>query len=204
MKLGLFYGSNEEGNLLLRKLVTLSFFKWQKIEGLFMGLEGDFKNKFEGKLYKLWEWIRDNYVLGIARGRGRSGVRKPPIFEPKFWSVFDAIEYNYPRTQNNLEGWHNRWGDLIKEKHVGIIRFLHTLREEQKYCNRKIIDIERGELFRIRIEEEEREKKLRKLHVERNARILANLLTAFAHNLNFSVIYGDSESDNDENDGESD
>ena len=42
-----------------------------------------------------------------------------------------------------MEGWHNRWGDLIREKHVGIIRFVHALKEEQKYCNRKIIDIER-------------------------------------------------------------
>ncbi|PKK75011.1 hypothetical protein RhiirC2_774112 [Rhizophagus irregularis] len=37
-------------------------------------------------------------------------------FPPELWSVYELIENEYPRTQNNImvEGWHQRWSTVIE------------------------------------------------------------------------------------------
>jgi hypothetical protein len=53
--------------------------------------------------------------------RGRSTTtRLAPLFPPELWSVYELVELGYPRTQNLVEGWHNRWNNLIGKAHVGV------------------------------------------------------------------------------------
>jgi len=45
-------------------------------------------------------------------GRTRKIMRRgnvsctAPLFPPKFWSVFEQMELEIPRTQNRVEVWH--------------------------------------------------------------------------------------------------
>ncbi|RWR98413.1 hypothetical protein B4U79_04232, partial [Dinothrombium tinctorium] len=140
-----FYGENEEGSLLLRHLGALAFLKDEEIEEAYNGLESRFRSEFGGVLVKLWEWFGENYVKG--RVRSRSGNISPPLFPPSFWSIYDCLDHQLPRTQNALEGWHRRWNELLGVSHVGVIRFVKALREEQKYCSRVSRDCENGEIL---------------------------------------------------------
>ncbi|CAB4423974.1 unnamed protein product [Rhizophagus irregularis] len=63
--------------------------------------------------------------------RNGSEQRSPPLFPPNLWSVYDLIENNYPRTQNIVEGWHQRWNALIGKQHVGIYTIIAEMHKEQ-------------------------------------------------------------------------
>ena len=47
------------------------------------------------------------------------------------WNNFDRVNNDFPRTQNNIEGWHHRWNRKCGEAHPNIWKFLHVMREEQ-------------------------------------------------------------------------
>jgi hypothetical protein len=41
------------------------------------------------------------------------------LFPPEIWSISDLVELEYPRTQIIVEGWHNRWSNLVGKAHIG-------------------------------------------------------------------------------------
>jgi hypothetical protein len=46
---------------------------------------------------------------------------------PAMWNVHQSDM----RTNNHLEGWHNRFNNLVSQHHVNIWKFVQCLREEQ-------------------------------------------------------------------------
>ena len=74
-------------------------------------------------------WFEDNYVHGKIKRLMRNGSaeRHSPLFPPAMWSVFDNIEFAFPRTQNKVEAWHRRWEVLIARSHVGIFTIIKQI-----------------------------------------------------------------------------
>ena len=52
-------------------------------------------------------------------------------FAFKFWSVYERVLNDEPRTPNMLESWHRRFGTLVEEHHPNIYDFIGCLRSEQ-------------------------------------------------------------------------
>lgn len=66
-----------------------------------------------------------------------TGLRGPPrfsapLFRPSIWSIFETNANGIPRTQNNIEAWHRRWNSLVGASHVGILKILKFIKDEQK------------------------------------------------------------------------
>ena len=52
-------------------------------------------------------------------------------FAPSTWSVYERVLVEDPRTNNFLEGWHNRFANVVGVAHPDIYRFIKSLRSEQ-------------------------------------------------------------------------
>ena len=66
---------------------------------------------------------REQYVHGrkaeLSMSIGRSGwnlQRAPPRFPPELWNVHEATVNGAPRTNNQCEGWNNRFFHLVGYK----------------------------------------------------------------------------------------
>ncbi|CAF4695184.1 unnamed protein product, partial [Rotaria sp. Silwood2] len=61
------------------------------------------------------QWFENNYAHGRIKRILRNGrvQRHNPLYPPEMWSVFDNMEFAFPRTQNKVEAWHRRWKTLI-------------------------------------------------------------------------------------------
>ena len=104
------YGNSEDFSLKLRHITALAFLPSSEIPNAF----DQIKPLIPSSAEELVQYFEDNYVHGkiIVRRRplrNQSAVsRNPPQFPPELWSVHELIENGFPRTQNIVEGWHQR------------------------------------------------------------------------------------------------
>ena len=59
--------------------------------------------------------------------------------------MYELVELGYPRTQNVVEGWHNRWNTLVGNAHVSIYKIIEEMRKEQQQMEMQVESIIRGE-----------------------------------------------------------
>lgn len=86
--------------------------------------------------------VQINYIRGQrARGRRRAVQAR---FPPKLWNLHSAIRNNSSTTNNNQEGWHNRFQTLIGKNHPTFYRFLTELISEQGNTDYNIREVELG------------------------------------------------------------
>ena len=73
----------------------------------------------------LLDYFETNYVGELRRGR-----RNPPLFAHEMWNMNGHVAGNLPRTNNYLEGWHNRFRGMVNHAHPNIWKFLEMVRRE--------------------------------------------------------------------------
>ncbi|CAB4385256.1 unnamed protein product [Rhizophagus irregularis] len=140
---------------------------------------------------ELVQYFEDNYVHGkIIRRRqlrnNQTVTRNPPQFPPELWSVYELIENGYPRTQNVVEEWHQRWGSLIGRAHVGVYSIIDEMRKEQHQTELQVESIIRGEERpHQRKHYVDRENHLLNIYNNRNDYSLLDFLREIAHNISF-------------------
>ena len=57
--------------------------------------------------------------------------RIAPRFPPSLWNVHDATVNGDPRTNNQCEGWNNRFQHLVGHNHPSVWRLINCLKDEQ-------------------------------------------------------------------------
>ena len=58
-------------------------------------------------------------------------IVNPPKYPPEFWSVSSRTELGFPRTQNAIESWHNRFNILVGECHPNPYSLVEEFRKEE-------------------------------------------------------------------------
>jgi hypothetical protein len=110
------YGTDENFSLFMGHLPALAFFSASKIPQAF----DELKNIMPATADSIIEWFEKNYVHRRIRNRGGNGqIRSLPLFPPEIWSVFENVEFGFPRTRN-VEAWHSRWNTLVGKAHIGL------------------------------------------------------------------------------------
>ncbi|CAF1391294.1 unnamed protein product [Adineta ricciae] len=61
---------------------------------------------------------------------GRNSRRRSPRFLISFWSCFDRLDHQLPRTNNPQEAWHNALKNSCR-KHPSIYESIHDIKTEQ-------------------------------------------------------------------------
>ena len=64
-------------------------------------------------------------------------------FKPELWNVFDS---NGPRTNNHLEGWHNRLNSFLGRRHPNIYQLMAFITKEQAVIDIEILQLHSGAL----------------------------------------------------------
>lgn len=72
-----------------------------------------------------------DYFEDVYVGRVRRNRRGSPSFPISMWNMYDRVLEDLPRTNNSLEGWHNRLQSNISACHPNIWKFLQVLKKEQ-------------------------------------------------------------------------
>ena len=74
-----------------------------------------------------------NYIGDLRRGR-----RLLPLFPHELWNMHNQVLNEFPRTNNNLEGWHTRFSTMFRQTHPSIWEFIDTLKLNASH-NRMLI-----------------------------------------------------------------
>ena len=176
------YGNDEKFSLLIRHIPALAFLDPLEIPDAFDAI----KDLLPSDAEPIFQWFEDNYVHGKVKRLMRNGSvqRHNPLFPPSMWSVFDNMEFAFPRTQNKVEAWHRRWEILVGRSHVDIFTIIKQIQKEQNIVEMEIEKSMRGEPPpKKRKEDEDREVRIQNVIADRDNRATIDFLRGIAHNL---------------------
>ncbi|CAG8524215.1 3400_t:CDS:2 [Dentiscutata heterogama] len=176
------YGNDLHFSNKIRCLFALAFLPPHEIPSAFNIL----KPHLPQEAHKLVLWFEETYVLGEIRRETRGGheIRGSPLFPPKLWSVHDSVDLGIPRTQNAVEGWHNRWATLVGGSRVSVFSIVQKMQREQLLVESQIECTFYGESRpKQKWSLVERERRIMTIVNDRNNRLLIDFLEAIAHNL---------------------
>lgn len=176
------YGNNEDFSIKLRHITALAFLPPSEIPDAFDQIKPLMPSNAQGVV----QYFEDNYVHGRIQRVLRNGTltRSPPLFPPNLWSVYELIGNNYPRTQNMVEGWHQRWNTLIGKPHVGVYTIINEIRKEQHQTELQIENILRGEPPPYQRKHYiDRENRILSVFNNRDDYSLVDFLRGIAHNI---------------------
>lgn len=102
------YVNDEEFRSVIRMVTALSFVPVDDVLHAFDELSGFAMDEAQVIL----DYLETNYIGELRRGR-----RLPPRFPHEMWNSNVRVQENLPRTNNDLEGWHNRFSGFFSGKH---------------------------------------------------------------------------------------
>lgn len=71
------------------------------------------------------DYFESTYIGEMRRGR-----RLAPRFPHTMWNMNGRVQDDLPRTNNNLEGWHNRFSGAFTHRHANIWKFITVLKND--------------------------------------------------------------------------
>ncbi|CAF1585084.1 unnamed protein product [Didymodactylos carnosus] len=95
------YGTDQNFSLLIRHIPALAFLSPLEIPDAFDEVKAILPSDAE----PIIQWFENNYVHGRVKRTLRNGrvQRHNPLYPPELWSVFDNMEFAFPRTRNKVE-----------------------------------------------------------------------------------------------------
>lgn len=119
------YANDPEVALKMRMLTALAFVPSADVVQAFEELIENVE--FPGEAQSVIDYFEDTWI-----GRpGRNNRRRAPLFRHDSWNVHDAVEDGLPKTNNDCEGWHRSFQELIAGYHPTIWKFFEALKLEQ-------------------------------------------------------------------------
>ncbi|XP_076808608.1 uncharacterized protein LOC143451766 [Clavelina lepadiformis] len=116
------YVQDDNIRMALKMLLALAFLPVDEVSDAFDELVAD----YPAEVIPLVNYFEDNYV----GRRNRRGDRRQPLFPVHMWSVRARQDAGLPRTNNQLESWHNAFQGSTETHHPSIFRFIEALRRE--------------------------------------------------------------------------
>ena len=129
------YRDNEEFRLFVGQLDALAFLPPDQVRDVMAHLQ----RVMPAAAADLVQYFDETYVSGRVQriprppGPGPIGFRYshiPPVFAIEKWNMHQVTLNNEPRTNNNAEGWNNRFSSLVGEDHPGVYKLIETIQAE--------------------------------------------------------------------------
>ena len=119
----------------VRMIAALAFVPGNDVDRVFILLS----NNLDQDLDPILDYIEENYIGAIRRGRFR-----PPRFPYALWGVYDRVLNSLPRTNNAVEGWHNRSNRHVGCHHADIWKLIDVLKKEEDLSRVDLVHIQQG------------------------------------------------------------
>ncbi|CAD6200229.1 unnamed protein product [Caenorhabditis auriculariae] len=102
-------------------------------------------------LQPLLEYFENIYIGEPTRGR-----RRCPLFRPEVWNVNQRTLLGHPRTNNSVEGSHNRLKSFLNVNKPGFFVLLHKLQSYLQSIEADLIDLKQAKTLGKRPETQEK------------------------------------------------
>lgn len=137
LKLFYDYKNNQEVRKFVKCLTALSFVRIDKVEETFNQLIH--ARYFPEILIPLYNYFFTTYI-----GHGTSAN-----FPPLLWNSNQFFNFEVPRTNNAIEGWHNTFNASFGTMRFSFPILVKQIKNEEEFTQQKIIRSNFGERFRI-------------------------------------------------------
>lgn len=123
------YDNDEDFAKKVKSLMALAFMPVEDVDKGYDLLVKEFfaSNSIDERMQEFLSSFETEFIGRICRGDRRLEAR----FKKSWWNMHDAVNANLPRTNNNIEGWHRGFNELIKRKHPSIWECIDALKKEQ-------------------------------------------------------------------------
>ncbi|XP_063819723.1 uncharacterized protein LOC135057964 [Pseudophryne corroboree] len=169
-------GAESDFSIQMRQLQALAFLPESEIPSAFVKL----KTHMPRNAAPVIQYFEENFVLG----KSRNAIRISPCYPPSIWSVAENNDLGIPRTQNELEGWHQRWNTILGQRTLGVFNLITHLIMEQRNTKNQI-ELVIGNVARTLPckDDVSKEKALQTCARNRDALDTLTFLRGIAHNL---------------------
>ena len=138
-----------------------------------------FYRELESDLSRLLDYFEETRV----GKKDRKGKRKNPKCSITIWNCY-VDEYNLPKTNNSVEGWHNSFSSILNAIHLSIWKFIRALQKEEKLNRLKMVQYCTGaETTRKRKEYNDTAERINTICKTFNNRTFDEYTSGIAHNL---------------------
>lgn len=138
-----------------------------------------FYRELESDLSRLLDYFEETWVGKMDR----NGKRKNPKFSITIWNCY-VDEYNLPKTNNSVEGWHNSFSSILNAIHPSIWKFIRALQKEEKLNRLKMVQYCTGaETPRKRKKYNDTAERINTICKTFNNRTFDEYISGIAHNL---------------------
>ena len=83
--------------------------------------------------------------------------RHPPRYPVPLWNQYDSVIEGTSRTNNVIEGWHDRFQLVVGKSHLSLYAFLEELLKEQVDSEIMLRQLQMGQRIRIGLDKNRRE-----------------------------------------------
>lgn len=119
------YNTDSNFALYARMVVSLAFVPTADLDEAIDSLAGELPEE----LQPLLQWFEDYYVGRMNR---RGNTRRPAIFPPELWSLYNRVLNDMDRTNNHAEAAHRRLQMEIGMDHPILWKFIDALKKVQR------------------------------------------------------------------------
>ena len=116
-------------------IAALAFVPANDVDQVFATLS----NNIDPALDVILDYFEENYIGAIRRGRFRR-----PRFPYTMWGVHDRVVNDLPRTNNAVEGWHNRFNRHVGCHHANIWKIIDIMKKEDDISRVELLHIQQG------------------------------------------------------------
>ncbi|KAG0429052.1 hypothetical protein DMUE_5769 [Dictyocoela muelleri] len=135
------YKNDKNFSIYIKKIMVSAFLPKEKIFDFFYKCVENYQDKNNEEIQKLNDFLAYTYF-----GRLDNGVYKRPIFDIKYWSIYERILKFEPRTTNIAEACHR-----VLNKNIGVINpnialFIQKILEFEELNEVEIIQSKQGNI----------------------------------------------------------
>ena len=117
------YQQDENFAIKAKIIPALAFIPERNVIEAFELLQETLTSEFDDLL----AYFEDKYIGRIKRSR-----RVTPQYPVNLWNMYERTNSLMPRTNNYIEGWHNKMQSAVSCHHPNIWKFLDILQEEHR------------------------------------------------------------------------
>lgn len=128
------FDSNPRFKMQIKMLVALAFLPIDRVVQAFYEIASCLPSVIA-------DYFEDTY---LGRYRGTESERSQPLFSITFWNASRRLESNMPRTNNHVEGWHNRFNAAVGCAHPSIFKLIKKIKAEMDLVSLEIAQANNG------------------------------------------------------------
>jgi hypothetical protein len=94
-------------------------------------------------------------------GIKESTRKTDPIFKIDFWSCYDRVIFDIPRSTNAVEGWHRALNNSTSVPHINIAELIEIIRNVVEKVRVDLLQVQSGNTMLLSERNFKKEEKLR-------------------------------------------